>query len=167
MLAVFGLLLAGNLKAAALIEREPAMDNLVESVKLDKFEWADYMLSYVLSSLNDQAGEEFRTQADQYAQRMSRMESNSLPFYLADYYLTLGQTESGMRMLEKYTDCMASDSNAWQGAFDLLERHEENAEQLRLGVEHLAARMDAWNEENLGTVGLSEKNLAFLERMRG
>lgn len=37
MLAVFGLLLAGNLKAAALIEREPAMDNLVEAVKLDKW----------------------------------------------------------------------------------------------------------------------------------
>ena len=167
LLAVFGLLLVGNMQAAALVAREPTMDNLVKAAKLDKFEWADYMLSYVVTSVNDQVGDETRIQADQYAERLSKVDSNSIPFYLADYYLTLGRMEPGMRMLEKYTDYTASDSKTWQSAFDLLEWHEEDTEQFRTEVEGLVARMDAWNEEHLGTVGLSEKNLAFLARMRG
>lgn len=167
LLAVFGLLLAGNLKAAALAAQEPTMDDLTKAAKLDKFEWADYMLSYVVSSVNNQVEDDVRIQADQYAERLSKVDSNSIPFYLADYYLTLGRTEPGIRMLEKYTDYTASDSTTWQSAFDLLEWHAVDTEQFRSEAERLAARMDAWNEEHLGTVVLSEKNLAFLERMRG
>jgi len=167
LLTVFGLLLVGNMQAAALAAREPTMDDLAKAAKLDKFEWADYMLSYVVSSVNNRVEDDVRIQADQYAERLSRVDSNSIPFYLADYYLTLGQMEPGMRMLEKYTDYTASDSTTWQSAFDLLEWHAVDAEQFRSEVERLAARMDAWNEEHLGTVVLSEKNLAFLERMRG
>lgn len=167
LLAVFGLLLVGNMQAAALAAREPTMDDLAKAAKLDKFEWADYMLSYVVSSVNNQVEDDVRIQADQYAERLSRVDSNSIPFYLADYYLTLGRMEQGMRMLEKYTDYTASDSTTWQSAFDLLEWHAVDTEQFRSEVERLAARMDAWNEEHLGTVGLSEKNLAFLERMSG
>lgn len=167
LLAVFGLLLVGNMQAAALAAREPTMDDLAKAAKLDKFEWADYMLSYVVSSVNNKVEDDVRIQADQYAERLSRVDSNSIPFYLADYYLTLGRMELGMRMLEKYTDYTASDSTTWQSAFDLLEWHAVDAEQFRSEVERLAARMDAWNEEHLGTVVLSEKNLAFLERMRG
>lgn len=167
LLAVFGMLLVGNMQAAALTEQEPTMDDLVEAIKLDKFEWADYMLSYVVSSMNGQMGDEVRSQADQYAERLSRVDSNSIPFYLADYYLTLGRMELGMSMLEKYTDYTASDSQTWQSTFDLLEWHAEDTDQFRTEVEHLAARMDAWNEEHLGTVVLSEKNLAFLEQIYG
>lgn len=167
LMAVFGLLLVGNMQAAALAAREPTMDDLAKAAKLDKFEWADYMLAYVVSSVDDQVEDETRIQAEQYAERLSRVDSNSIPFYLADYYLTLGRMEPGMRMLEKYTDYTASDSTTWQNAFDLLEWHEKDTEQFRTEVERLAARMDAWNEEHLGTVGLSEKNLTFLERIRG
>lgn len=167
LMAVFGLLLVGNMQAAALAAREPTMDDLAKAAKLDKFEWADYMLAYVVSSVDDQIEDETRIQAEQYAERLSRVDSNSIPFYLADYYLTLGRIEPGMRMLEKYTDYTASDSTTWQNALDLLEWHEKDTEQFRTEVERLAARMDAWNEEHLGTVGLSEKNLAFLARMRG
>ena len=167
LLAVFGLLLVGNMQAAALAAREPTMDDLAKAAKLDKFEWADYMLAYVVSSVDDQVEDETRIQAEQYAERLSKVDSNSIPFYLADYYLTLGRMEPGMRMLEKYTDYTASDSTTWQNAFDLLEWHEKDTEQFRTEVERLAARMDAWNEEHLGTVGLSEKNLTFLERIRG
>lgn len=167
LLAVFGLLLVGNMQAAALAAQEPTMDDLAKAAKLDKFEWADYMLAYVVSSVDDQMEDETRIQAEQYAERLSKVDSNSIPFYLADYYLTLGRMEPGMRMLEKYTDYTASDSTTWQNAFDLLEWHEKNTEPFRTEVERLAARMDAWNEEHLGTVVLSEKNLAFLERIRG
>lgn len=167
LLAVFGMLLVGNMQAAALAAHEPTMDDLAKAAKLDKFEWADYMLSYVVSSVNNQVEDEVRIQADQYAERLSRVDSNSIPFYLADYYLTLGRMEPGMRMLEKYTDYTVSDSTTWQSAFDLLEWHAVDTEQFRLEVERLAARMDAWNEEHLGTVELSERNLAFLDQMRG
>ena len=167
LMAVFGLLLVGNMQAAALAAQEPTMDDLAKAAKLDKFEWADYMLAYVVSSVDDQVEDETRIQAEQYAERLSKVDSNSIPFYLADYYLTLGRMEPGMRMLEKYTGYTASDSTTWQNAFDLLEWHEKDTEQFRTEVERLAARMDAWNEEHLGTVGLSEKNLAFLERICG
>lgn len=166
LLVAFWLLLFGNLQAAALVSQEPTMDDLVEAASIDKFEWADHMLSYVVSSMDDAVGEEIRARADAYAEKLSKVESNSIPLYLADYYLTLGRTEAGLEMLEKYTDYTASDSKSWQGAFDLLEQHEEDTEQFRAGVERLAERMDTWNEEHLGTVRLSEENLAFLERIR-
>ena len=81
LMAVFGLLLVGNMQAAALAAREPTMDDLAKAAKLDKFEWADYMLAYVVSSVDDQIEDETRIQAEQYAERLSRVDSNSIPFY--------------------------------------------------------------------------------------
>lgn len=166
-LAAFAILLTGNLKAASLVDREPTMGSLVRAAQLDKFEWADYMLSYVMSSMDISVGENVRAQADKYAYRLSQVNSNTIPIYLAEYYLHLGRTELGLEMAEKYTAYTASDSKTWQAAFDLLERYEEDTETFRSGVKRLAEQMDAWNLENLGTVQVSEASMAFIARMRG
>lgn len=166
-LAAFAILLTGNLKAASLVDREPTMGSLVRAAQLDKFEWADYMLSYVMSSWDNSVGENIRAQADKYATRLSQVNSNTIPIYLAEYYLHLGRTELGLEMAEKYTAYTASDSKTWQAAFDLLERYEEDTEIFRSGVKRLAEQMDAWNLENLGTVQVSEASMAFIARMRG
>lgn len=167
LLTVSGFLLSGNMRAAALVAREHTMDNLVEAIKLDRFEWADHMLAYVMSSMDDSVGEDVRAQADEYARQLSQVSSNTIPRFLADYYLSLGRTELGLEMAEKYTAYMASDSKAWQNAFDILEKYEEDTETFRSGVKRLAEQMDAWNLENLGTVQVSEASMAFIERMRG
>lgn len=165
LLTMFGLLLGGNIKAASLTAQKPTRDNWVEAAKLDKFEWADHMLSYVMSSMDEQTGEEVRAQADKYAERLSRLDSNTVPLYLAKYYLSLGRTELGLKMLEKYTAYVASDSKAWRKAFDLLANYEEDSELFRFGVRRLAEQMDTWNSENLGKVQVSEESMAFIERM--
>lgn len=166
LLIAFGVLLNGNMRAAALVAQDPTIEDLAEAAEMDKFEWADYMLSYVVSSMDDNAGEEIRLRADRYAQRLSRVSSNTIPLYLANYYLSLGQTERGLEMAEKYTAYTASDSAAWQATFDLLEAYEEDTELFRSGVRRLAEQMDTWNSENLGHVQVSEESMAFLEKMR-
>lgn len=166
LLAAFAILLTGNMRAAALTAQEPTMDDLVEAVKLDRFEWADYMLSYVISSMGDGVDDKIRAQADKYAHRLSQVNSNTIPFYLADYYLSMGRTELGLEMAEKYVTYTASDSKTWQGTFDLLKRYEEDTETFRSGVKRLAVQMDTWNSENLGNVQVSEESMAFIERMR-
>ncbi len=167
LVVVFGVLLSGNMRAASLIEREPTMDNLVSAAKQDKFEWADYMLSYVMASVENDVDAETRVQANEYAEKLSKVDSNTLPLYLARYYFGTGRVEEGLRMAEKYVSYTASDERTWRAVFDLLEVFEVDSEMYREGVIKIADMLDEWNAENLGGITLSEENEAFIGRLKG
>ena len=61
---------------------------------------------------------------------------------------------------------MSSDSAAWQKAFDLLARYEEDSEVYRAGVLDLASRLDAWNRENMGEITVDQKAQELIARAR-
>lgn len=164
LLAVFAFLLNGNLRAAALVENVSTMESFSRAVALDRFEWADYALSYTLNSLD--GDEAVRAQADAYAERLSELDSNTIPLYLSEYYFATGRMEEGLRMAEKYVLYTGSDERAWRGVFDLLAAYEEDSEAYRTGVLRIAERLDEWKRENLGQIQLSEENEAFLSRLR-
>lgn len=165
LLAVYGLLLNNNIRAQSLAYESGNLADLEKAARLDPFEWADHMLSYVIRSADLVEDEAVQRQAQEYAERLTRVDSNVLPVYLAEYYLHTGNTEQAFAMIEKYVDYVAADTSAWQRAFDLLERYERDTEDYRAGVSGVVEQMESWNEQNMGTIVLDEKANSFIARM--
>ena len=70
-------------------------------------------------------------------------------------------------MAERYVTYVSADAAAWDQTFALLEEHEQDTEEYRAGVRHIADLLDQWNAENMGSIELDEQSWAFVERMRG
>lgn len=167
LLVLFAVLLGRNMEAASLVRRNPTFSALDEAVKLDVFESTDYMLSYVSNSMRFLDDAEVQQQADIYAERLSQLNSNIMPYYLAEYYFATDRLERGLEMLEKYVDYVSSDSQAWQQAFELLEKYETDSEVYREGVARIAEMMETWDAENIGTITIDEDAAAFIARVTG
>lgn len=166
LLAVFGLLLGRNMAAENLTAQEVGLAELEQAAEMDPFEWADYMLSYVVRVTGTEMDETTRRQADGYAVRLGKLNSNSIPIHLARYYLDTGRTEQGLGMAEQYVSYIASDAAAWQRAFQLLEEYEQDTDAYRAGVARIADLLDEWNGANMGEIVLNGQAQAFIARMR-
>lgn len=166
LLAVFGVLLNCNIIAQGLNQPGAEPGDLERAVSLDRFEWADYMTTYVARASGSGADGDVWRKADEYAARLEKVDSNTAPFYLAEYYFKTGRTERGLAMAEKYVRYMASDSDAWQKTFDLLELYQQDTEEFRAGAAHIADLLDSWNHENLGRIEMNERTQAFIAQMR-
>ena len=167
LVAAYSILLICNLHARAVAIAGNSFEALDQAVSLDKFEWADHALAYVLRAPNAEASEEVLAQADRYAQRLERLDSNQVPIDLAGYYFQTGRTEKAMAMVEKYVNYVSSDAGAWQKAFDMMLRYEEDQEVFRAGVLRIAQLLDAWNAANMGEVTINENARALIGRAGG
>lgn len=159
---VYTYFVIGNMNATRLIENSPTMDNLVRAEEMDKFEYADHMLSYVVSAANFPEDLEVQAQAKVYAEELSKLDSNTVPYYLASYYFAQGETERAMEMLEKYLRYVASDNSAWEKAFNLLKANMSDSSAYVSGLTRIVDFMHEWNSNNLGTITLSENDELFL-----
>lgn len=166
MLLAFLVLLGCNISAHNTAASAVSLEQLEQAAALDPFERADYMLSYVVWVTGTDMDEETQRKADNYAARLEKIDSNSIPIYLAEYYLAAGRVEQGMAMAEQYVRYVSADSAIWQQTFDLLEGYEQDTEAYRAGVARIADLFDAWNEENMGEISLNEYAWAFIDRMR-
>ena len=158
--------LSGNLIAKRAIEKEPTLQTLIRCVEMDRFEWADYALPYVTNSMGTDVNPYVRQQADLYAERLAKVNSNTIPIYLAEYYFSSERPEQGFVMIEKYIDYVSSDRNAWQTAFDVLRNYDDGSEMFRSGVVQIAKKLDTWNEENTGFISLDETASAYIASCR-
>ena len=131
---------------------------------MDRFEWADYLLTYVDQSTGDEANDEVRQKAVTYAARLARTESNSTPIILASYYFRIGDTENAFGMLEQYVDYVASDERAWNDAFHMLEQYDNGDAAYGAEAVKLFVMMVAWNAANIGTVAFDDATQAYLAR---
>ena len=145
-------MLGGNLAAEHEIERAQTYDALEYAIRLDKYEWADYMLTYVCNAESDETDPVIRAKADAYAKRLSRVDSNTIPLYLAEYYFKTGRTEEGLAMTEKYVSFVPSDPAACERAFALLAQYAEASEAYRAGVRRIAGLLEQWNAEHTTTI---------------
>jgi len=166
LMVFFCVLLVRNIMARRLIDRTLSLNSVPEAVRLDAFEWADHMFSYVTSVMEDVPDGEIREQADEYAERLSEVDSNNVPISLAEYYFRTERPEEGLRMVEKYVDYVSSDPSAWQLAFAVLQQYEQPDEAYREGVLKIGQMLDDWNAQNMGDIALGEELQAFLDRMR-
>ena len=120
------LTLCGNLYAASKADAPVAdgdefLYNLSVAAKLDLYERNDMMLSYVVNSLEMEYPEDYREQADEYAAQLSKVQSNTIPRYLVDYYLRTEQY--GEAVDEAILGAMYSASNAdtWNACAAMLQ----------------------------------------------
>lgn len=162
LLGVFGMLLFCNMQAQSMAMRATSLSDLEQAIIFDKFEWADHMLSYVVNAAELEVDGAARSRADQYAERLSRVNSNTIPIYLAEYYFTAGLTQKGMEMIEKYVNYVSSDPSTWNQAFYLMERYDTGSEAYREGVAHIYQLLQDWNAANMGEIALSEKAQAYI-----
>lgn len=164
LLVAFGVLLLGNMRARSLSKRATSLTVLEQAIILDRYEWADYMLSYVITTLEIDVDTATRRKADQYAERLSRVNSNTIPIYLAEYYLNTGWTQKGMEMLEKYVDYVSANPETWNDVFGLLEHYDTDNETYRAGVAHMYQLLQDWSAANMGEIELSETAEAYIAR---
>lgn len=164
-LGVFAVLLGMNLQAKAL-SQNATYESLAKADKMDKYEWADYALSYVYSaSGEEEITPEMQKNMDRFLPRLEAQNSNTIPFYLALTYFNLGQPEKAYEMLNKYVDYTASDSQHWEDSFQAALNYYDGSETSRAELKALYAKFNAWNEDNLGTVEVSNEIRELLDAL--
>ncbi len=161
---VYCVFLGGNLIAQRAVKSAPSYETMEQGIRLDKFEWPDYALTYIVSAKNEENDPEVRERADVYAERLSGVSSNAIPIYLAEYYFVTERTQSAFAMLEKYADYVSSDPATWNEIFAMIRTHEEDSEVFREGVARVAEKLEKWNSENMGNIELDKESREFLAK---
>lgn len=164
-LAVFGVLLVMNLWAAQL-SRQDTYDAAARAADLDPYEWADHKLSYVYNaSAEESLPDSMRETVDRYMADLEKLNSNSVPKYLAEAYFNLGNVEKGFAMLEKFVDYTPSDPDTWDASFRLVMRYNDNSDAFLQGAARLREKLESWNRDNLGTIKLDSDVADYLSSM--
>ena len=164
-LLVFFVILCGNLMARSMSSKNPTFNTLVKAAEMDRYERADYMLSYVISSSSAADYPEIQEQAAEYAEQLEKISSNTIPIYLAEYYFRNSDTEKAMSMVEKYVAYVSGNPDAWKQAFNLLRRFYDGSEAYRDGVLRVAKMLEDYNATSLEEIVLNEENQAFLAQL--
>jgi len=162
--AVYGVLTLMNVRASQLVASEATFQSLEAAARMDKFEWADYLLTYVDSSTGPEANDEVRAKAETYAERLAQVESNSVPYFLAEYYFKTGNTLKALDMLEKYVGYVPSDPAAWNEAFHMLGEYGSDTDSCREGVLRLTEKLEEWTARNMGEIELDEAARSLIAR---
>ncbi len=167
-MGIYALLIFGNIYAAVIVSRpQPTFEDVEQAITIDRFEWADYALSYLDGAADVEDMPAIREKADAYARRLNGRMSNTAHLYLAEYYFRTGRPEEAIDALETYVGYVSADENAWNMAFDLLEAYSQDEPLYRDGVRSLAEKLTAWNEENMADIGVDQATADFIYRMLG
>ena len=166
-LVAFVVLLTMNLWAAQLARRG-TYDAAAQAAEVDPYEWADHKLAYVYNASAEEAlPENMQETLVRYMADLEKLNSNSVPKYLAEAYFNLGNVEKGFAMLEKYVDYTSSDPNTWDTSFRIVMQHSNGSEAFRQGAAQLLEKLERWNQQNLGAITLSEDVTAYLNELQG
>ena len=161
-LAVFAVLLCMNLWAASLVQ-QGSYDAAQEAADLDPYEWADHKLSYVYSaSAESDLPAGMQETLERYMADLEKLNSNSVPKYLARSYFNLKNINKGFAMLEKFVDYTPSNPGTWEESFRIAMEYDDGSEAFAQGVQALEQRLEQWNAENLGTIQLPEDVVSYL-----
>lgn len=166
LIAIYTLLLAGNMYARYKVDTVPKFDTLEFALKIDCFEWADHMVSYVYSAMDiDDSHPEIHSKALEYAKKLEDLDSNSAPSVLAQYYFLRNMPEDGFRMIEKYVTYTISNSENWEEAFKIMMMYFDGSEQYIDGMRDIYNILKQWNSKNMGQIVLSDMINTFIEMM--
>ena len=163
----FCALLIGNVSAKRLVSKEPTMQSLEKAASMDRFEWTDYLFSYVMSLDRANADADTLRRADGYAERLARVPSNTMPLYLADYRFYFKQYDKAFDLAERYVAHVPSDPDAWNETFRLIRYYyrDEAAGEFSRRTALLAERLEAWNASSLKPVALDGDISEFVSAM--
>lgn len=158
---VFTVFLLGNMFAKTL-SSAASFDALQRAAQIDVFENNDYMLSYVVSSEQYPEDEAIQQQAEKFAQKLAKEDSNTIPYYLAMFYFDRGMNEQGLDMMEKYVRYVPSDQTAWDKTFEMMYAYSDDSELFKERSREIVAFMEEWNAQNHGAITMSEWGYALI-----
>lgn len=120
------LTLCGNMYAESLVSREGIsrdmfFSNLEKAAKFDIYERNDAMLSYVVYAAQGES-DCYIDRANEYARRLSKVQSNTIPQYLVAYYLQTQQYEAAIDEAMLGATYSATDSRTWNESISLLKQ---------------------------------------------
>ncbi len=167
-LGVYFWLVGANLYAANLVEKEQSFEALETAVEMDHFEFADYLLTYVMATVN-QAEEfppEIKNKAAEYADRLMKINSNVIPYHLCVYYFYNGKTEKGFEAALKYLNYMKSSPEAWQNTLAVIQNADDGSSAFRSGMQKVIAAYDRYHETSMEELELDENARKYLNSMR-
>ena len=156
LILIFIVLLGNNMTARSISDKYQTFDSLDRAISLDKYEWADYALSYVMSSINKEVPDEIEAQAEVYAARLAQVNSNTIPLHLTQYYLHTGKVAEGFAMAEKYANYLSASSEAWNNLFSVLISNEKPTEEYRSGVAHIVELLEQWDATHMGSIEINK-----------
>lgn len=129
---------------------------------------ADHKLSYVYSaSAETDLPAGMQETLERYMADLEKLNSNSVPKYLAEADFRLGRTEQGFAMLDKYVDYTPSDPDTWDASFRLVMQYNDNSAAFLAGASQLRDKLTEWNAQNLGAITLKDDVAAYLSEMLG
>lgn len=166
LMVVFTGFLIANMMAASMVAGSTTFDMMRRAAGMDAFEKNDYKLSFIISAIkaSDEVKSLVEEQADQFAYELSQVKSNTIPYYLAIYYMENGLLQQGLDMIEKYVHYVPSDQTAWDNAYKLLFAYTDDSELCRTRSAEIIAFMEQWNAENYGTITMSEDGKMLMEQ---
>lgn len=156
LIVVFGGMLSCNMLANAMTEDTATFEVMARAAEMDPYEWADHMLSYVYNAMVIEVDEGTMQQAHEFAAVLAQVDSNSIPVYLSQFYLSNGYLEEGINVLKKYVGYVSSDSDAWNQTFQILMTYIYEDQRYLDGAREIVAMLDEWNAENMGSISLDE-----------
>ena len=161
-------LVGANLYAQHLAETGSSFESLEKAAELDRFEHADYELAYVMSTMDPEAElpPEIKNRAEKYAEKLMKVNSNTIPYYLAGYYFNNGETEKGFDAALKYLQFMHSSPSAWQNTLNLLNSADDGSAPFQSGMQEVISLFDSYHAESLEEIELDEAARQFLEGYR-
>lgn len=150
------------------------MENLRAAARLDLYEKNDKTLSYVLTSLEEDA-QPHREQADEYAAQLAKVQSNSIPRYLVSYYLQTQQYAEAIDEAILGATYSASNAETWNSCAELLDQvlmqnmfspllTEERAALMAKLTEYYDA-LQSYNASALRPLVLSAEAQAFFDKI--
>ena len=173
------LTLCGNMNAESLVSREGIsrdmfFSNLEKAAKFDIYERNDAMLSYVVYAAQRES-DCYIDRANEYARRLSKVQSNTIPQYLVAYYLQTQQYEAAIDEAMLGATYSASDAETWNASVSLLKQafvdSGANSPLLTDGETLLPKLMayynqlQAYNARALKEVELNEESQAFFDKV--
>ncbi len=157
LMIVYVALLAGNMYARYKVDTERKFSSLEFAIKIDRFEWADHMVSYVYSAMDiEQSNAQIHDKAMEYAKKIENLDSNTAQSILAEYYFTIGKQEDAFRMIEKFVMYTKADPSKWEEAFNIMLKYFDGSEQYMQEMKNIYNMLKQWNSENMGQITLSE-----------
>lgn len=156
-------LLACNLCAKLMVDKETTFEALASAAKLDPFEGDDYRLAYARFVNTYDHTDEQEQQMRVFLAEMERSKASTMPLYVAEAYFALGESERAFEMLQRYTDIRTSDASVWYSAFLMTVSYYSDNDVCIRGVTALYRKMQAWNETALVPITLDEQMQHYID----
>lgn len=173
------LTLLGNLYAEKLMNKQGVssdafFSNLEKGAKSDLYERNDAMLSYVVYAAQGES-DRYIDRANEYARRLSKVQSNTIPSYLVAYYLQTQQYEMAIDKAMLGATYSASNAETWNASISLLKQAFfdsgmsspllTDGETLLPKLMAYYDQLQAYNARALKEVELNEESQAFFDKV--